>query len=156
MPTKRKLTDRERAYALLAIGRRDLGWSEARYREHLREHGARDHRGRPSASTMDYAQIDAALQGMVAAGWQQTATTERSIVGRCPPARARQWKKITALWIALAEAGIVRDRREPAMLAWCDRLISEDRREWAGPGSLARCIEALKDWQARATAPTEG
>lgn len=149
MAAKRQLSDRQRAYALLGIARRQLGWSEQQYRAHLEAHGAATHQGRPSASTMSYPQIEAALQGMEAAGWERHAPTESSILHRCHPARRGQWRKVCALWCTLADAGAVRDRAEPAMLAWARKLVSEDRLEWAGPRSLALCIEALKDWAAR-------
>ena len=151
----RRLTERQRAYALLRIALRDLQqrdpetWTDAHYRALLRRHGAQDHRGRPSASTMGYAQIDAALAEMEAAGWQRTAGPALSIVHRAPPDRQGQWKKVVALWCALADAGVVRDRSEAAMLAWCARHIAEDRREWASGASLARCIEGLRGWLAR-------
>ncbi|WP_295452046.1 regulatory protein GemA [uncultured Thiodictyon sp.] len=149
MAAKRQLSDRQRAYALLGIARRDLGWTEDQYREHLAAHGATIYKGRPSASTMDYAQIEAALAAMETAGWQRSGGSESSIIQRCHPARRAQWRKVCALWIALAAAGTVRDRSEGAMLKWCRRLVTEDRIEWASVRSLHLCIEGLKDWAAR-------
>jgi hypothetical protein len=150
MAAKRQLSDRQRAYALLGIGRRALHWSDQQYRAHLAAHGAADHQGRASASTMSYAQIEAALAGMEAEGWQRTGGAESSIIQRCHPARRAQWSKVCAMWIALADGGKVRDRTETAMLQWCRTLVTEDRIEWASAGSLGLCIEALKDWSARA------
>lgn len=143
-------SDRHRAYALLGIARRALGWDDdaPEYRGLLAAHGAREHRGRPSAATMSYAQIAAALAAMEAAGWRRTDLAS-SIIHRCHPARRAQWRKVCALWCALAESGAVRDRRESAMLAWCRRLVAEDRLEWAGARSLSTCIDSLRDWQAR-------
>jgi hypothetical protein len=152
---KRRLTERQRLYALLRVALRDLQqqapqlWTEDHYRDLLRRHGASDHGGRPSASTMSYQQIEAALAEMRAAGWQSTAGPELSIVHRCAPELSGQWRKITALWCALADAGTIRDRSEAAMLAWCDRHIRADRREWASAQDLGTCIEALKSWAAR-------
>lgn len=156
MAAKRQLSDRQRVYALLGIARRELGWSEEKYREHLATHGAKVYRGRWSASTMDYAQIEAALAAMEAAGWQRTGGAESSIIQRCHPARRAQWRKVCALWITLAGTGAVRDRSETAMLAWCRRLVREDRIEWASVGSLHLCIEGLKDWTAREQVAVEG
>ena len=151
-----RLTERQRAYALLATAHRALldlhpagspaPWTEQRYRDLLRRHGAQDHRGRASATTMGYGQIDAALAEMETLGWQRRAGPALSIVHRCPPARAAQWRKLVAQWCTLADAGIVRDRSEAAMLAWCERHITEDRLEWASAATLARCIEGLRAW----------
>lgn len=149
MAVKRQLSDRQRAYALLGIARRALGWTDEQYRAHLAAHGAAEHQGRPSASTMSYDQIEAALAAMESAGWARTGRAEPSIIQRCHPRRQAQWRKVCALWCALADSGAVRDRAEPAMLAWCRRLIREDRIEWAGAYSLNRCIEGLKDWTNR-------
>jgi hypothetical protein len=98
---------------------------------------------------MSYHQIEAALKAMEAAGWQRTGPAGGSILTRCHRERRGQWGKIIALWCVLADAGVVRERAEAAMLAWCKSLTREDRIEWAGAGSLSRCIEGLKDWALR-------
>jgi hypothetical protein len=141
---------RQRLYGLLAIGKRDLGWTEDQYRQHLAANGAREHRGRPSATTMSYAQIETALKAMETAGWQRGGPAGGSILTRCHKARQPQWRKVIALWCTLADAGVVRERGEAAMLAWCVSHIRESRIEWAGAGSLSRCIEGLRSWAARA------
>lgn len=156
MAAKRQLSDRQRVYALLGVARRALGWNEVRYRAHLAAHGAAEHDGRLSASTMSYAQIDAALAAMEGEGWQRTGGAEASIIQRCHPARRPQWRKVCALWCALGDAGAVRERAEAAMLAWCRRRVAEDRIEWASVRSLGLCIEALKDWAAREGVGLEG
>jgi alkylated DNA nucleotide flippase Atl1 len=98
---------------------------------------------------MDYGQIEAALAGMRAAGWQHTAPLVGSIMQRCHRERRGQWGKVIRLWCILADAGTVRDRSEAAMLEWARRHLDEDLLEWAGARSLSRCIEGLKDWAAR-------
>lgn len=141
------MTDRRKLYALLRIAQRDLAWTEERYRRCLAGHGAKEHQGKPSATTMGFHQIEAALQEMQRAGWRRAAG--RSILSRCHKGRVGQWKKVIRLWCALADAGTVRDRSEQAMLAWCRRHIEESRIEWAGAASLNRCIEGLKSWAER-------
>lgn len=138
---------RKGLYAQLGIAKRDLGWDEARYRQHLAEHGALDHQGRPSAATMSFAQLEAALGAMRTMGWKPTQGG--SILARCHRARRNQWAKVIALWCTLANAGEVTDRSESAMLNWARRHIRSDRIEWADAYELSKCIEALIAWAER-------
>lgn len=141
MAAKRQLSDRQRSYALLGMARRALGWDESQYRAHLRAHGASDHQGRPSASTMTFAKIEAALAAMEAAGWPRQAPVEGSILHRCHPARRAQWRKVCALWCALADAGQI--GIAPNRPCWCGVGPCCARIGWSGPGPAA-CRGALK------------
>jgi hypothetical protein len=149
------MSTRANFYARLGIARRalidDHGWDEDRYRAHLAAHGAGDHKGRPSASTLSGPQLDAALAELEAIAGRQHG--EGSILARCHRGRRGQWGKVIALWCALADAEVVRDRSEAAMLAWAKRHIRAARVEWAGGRDLHRCIEALKSWAAREGVP---
>lgn len=140
------MQSRKTLYAALGIARRDLGWTEERYRQHLSDHGATFHRGRPSAATLSHEQLEAALQGLKAEGWHSRPA---GILSRCHRDRQGQWRKIIALWCTLADAGVVHDRSDAAMLTWCARHVNADRIEWADSHSLNRCIEGLKAWAER-------
>ena len=70
--------------------------------------------------------------------------------------RAARIAKITALWCALADAGVVRGRGESAMVKWCARLTHKARLEWASSNDLNQCIEGLKDWAQREGVKLDG
>lgn len=58
--------------------------------------------------------------------------------------------KLQALWIAAWNLGLVRDRRDPAMLAFVKRQTGiEHTRFLRDPADAAKAIEALKGWMAR-------
>lgn len=137
--------DRNLLYRLLQVAKRDLHMEDEDYRALLARHGATDKDGRISASTMQPWQLDNALKEMKEKGFKPTGSTKR---------QATRWRKpridkITALWCALADAGVVRDRSEAAMLKWCARITRKARLEWANDNDFNACIEGLKSWAAR-------
>ncbi len=149
MTCRRALDDRKRLYALLAVARRELGMEEEDYRALLRRLGAQERNGRPSAATMSLGQLRAVLAEMERMGFRRRGP-DRAQFWRAPRIR-----KITALWCALADAGVVRDRSEAAMQRWCARLTGTARLEWAGTEGLNACIEGLKRWAWREHVPVE-
>ncbi|NYZ12869.1 regulatory protein GemA [Azospirillum sp. RWY-5-1] len=60
-----------------------------------------------------------------------------------------QYSKARVLWIALADAGKVRDRSDAALAAFVARQTRQDIGRLT-PERWAMVIEALKDWAARA------
>lgn len=133
---------RRRLYALLQVGRQALGWSDDTYRDFLRDNGARGERS--SATTMSIGQLHQALEAMRALGFRPR---RRDIATR--DWRGPRVAKITALWCTLADAGVVRDRSERAMISWCASMTGTARLEWADSEALNRCIEGLKAWASR-------
>ncbi len=133
---------RNQLYTLLAVGKKQLGWDEATYREHLKLHGAVAHNNRYSASSMPIAGMINAIKAMQTAGFtpkrQQTITRLQW--------RAPRIRKITALWCTLADAGEVRERGYASMERWCRTVIKTNKLEWADGKGLNDCIEALKSW----------
>lgn len=59
-------------------------------------------------------------------------------------------KKARALWLALADLGVVQDRRESALEAFARRQLRVDRLQWANQGHTYKLIEALKAMAERA------
>ena len=60
-----------------------------------------------------------------------------------------QSRKLRALWITMGQAGIVRDRREAALCAWCARqlgLSQLDSLSFLTPAQRGRCIDDLVQW----------
>lgn len=63
--------------------------------------------------------------------------------------RDPQSRKLRALWITMGQAGIVRDRREAALCAWCARqlgLSQLDSLSFLTSAQLGRCIDDLVQW----------
>lgn len=142
---------RRRLYTLLQVGRQTLGLDEDSYRAILAAYGAREVDGRPSATTMSVSQLEQALEHQKRLGFRPKRR----------PGREDDWRqpridKITAIWCTLADAGVVRDRSERAMLRWCAGLTRKARLEWASSADLNACIEALKSWAARERVPLDG
>lgn len=135
---------RRRLYRLMEVGRKALGWDEDTWRAFLADHGAQPVDGRPSRTTLSLAQLDACVADMKRLGF----TPKR----RQPPKsdwRRPRIDKITAIWITLADAGVVRERSETAMRRWCAKQTGKARLEWCATEDLNRCIEALNDWARR-------
>ena len=132
-------------YKTLPMLARRAGLDDAAYRAVLAEHGATEHQGRPSAATLSHAQLQAAHADLTKRARGKAAPW----LDRVHKGRKGQWKMVMALWLELAEAGKVRDKRIKAMLAWCAPHITADRLEWAGAEDLNQCIEGLKAWTKR-------
>lgn len=119
--------------------------ADENYRELLHSHGASKKDGKYSATTMSVAGLIQAVGEMRRKGFK-------------PRAGGGDWRqprieKITALWITLADAGVVRDRSETAMTRWCSRITRKTRLEWATSYELNACIEGLKEWAQRERVP---
>lgn len=143
----RKPTHHRRLYTLLAVGKRDLAMSEDAYRALLARHGASERQGRISASTMTLASLEAALAELRSKGFKPQPA--RGSAHRVRDDRIGLIKKITAVWCALADAGVVRSRGEAAMVKWCATHTGVARLQWANKADLVRAVEALKLWAAR-------
>jgi hypothetical protein len=146
METPRQKHHRYRYYKLIHTGMKALGWEEdgSSYRECLRRNGAKQVKGRLSKTTMSIPGLSAIVEDMKKCGF-----TPRSKVSTFSEWRKPRIKKITALWCALADAGVVHNRGEVAMAKWCATVSGISRLNWATSADLNNCIEALKSWAAR-------
>lgn len=138
---------RIRYYKLLEVGKRQLQMDDEDFRTLLQRHGAKLVDGKPSRTTMAIGDLVAAVEEMKSKGF--TPRAKKNSVTSLSDWRKPRIKKITAIWCALADAGVVRDRSEAAMVKWCFRLSQKARLEWATSQNLNDCIEALKDWARR-------
>jgi phage gp16-like protein len=138
--------ERTRLYRLLAVARREVGMSEDDYRQMLTSYGARaDADGYVSATTMSLTDLERALAHMKHVGFRP----RKRAVHNATDWRQPRIAKITALWCTLADAGVVRDRSERAMLRWCAGVTKRARLEWATSQDLNRCVEGLRSWAQR-------
>ncbi len=127
------------------FGKRDLHMADEDYRELLHRHGAGKKNGKYSATTMSVAGLMQAVGEMRRMGFK-------------PRAGGGDWRqprieKITALWITLADSGVVRDRSEAAMARWCSRITRKTRLDRAASYELNARIEGLKEWAQRERVP---
>lgn len=138
-----------RYYKLLPIAKRQLGWDDEFYRETiLKQYGAKqDAKGKYSASTMSLGQLMQAYEHCKKCGFKPTS--KKGSAGNVKDWRADRIKKITALWFALFDAGVVRDKTEAGMVAWCKAVTKKERLQWYTSGELNKCIEGLKSWADR-------
>lgn len=60
-----------------------------------------------------------------------------------------QSQKIRALWLSLADAGVVRNRSEAALAAYVKRQTGVDALQWLRPAQASAVIESLKKWLSR-------
>lgn len=131
---------RRRDLALIHIGAKAIGLDDDGYRLLLRKQF-----GVASSAQLDATGRARLIAHLKSKGFKPTQG------GR---AKVAKWKrarvaKITALWCALHDAGVVRNRSEAAMVKWCARVTGKARLHWATTEDLNRCIEGLKDWAHR-------
>lgn len=138
---------RHRYYRLLQVGKKALHMADEDYRALLSRHGASIKEDHPSATTMSIPQLFSAVEDMKAKGFKPTA--RRGSVSRISNWRKGRIQKITALWCALADAGVVHSRSEASMVKWCAGITKKARLQWATSENLNACIEGLKAWAAR-------
>ena len=145
--------NRNHYYALLQLGKKQLAMDEDTYRDFLVVYGAKEKEGRISASTLHIGDLVKAVSAMQTLGFRPVRRTN---VARLSNWRLPRIKKITALWCALADAGVVHDRGEAAMEKFCVGMMKADHLRWATSDDLNKCIEALKSWARREDVAIEG
>lgn len=151
--------DRKRYYALLQVGKAELGWDDEFYRGiWLPRQGATpDQSGRYSATRLTNAQLIAAVDSMKALGFKVKPRQDQA--GK--PASARrladdaQSKKIRALWLSMHTDGIVRNPSEASLANYVKRLTGVEALQWLDSQQASGVIEALKKWRQRETNPAK-
>ncbi|MGZ8153054.1 MAG: regulatory protein GemA [Methylovulum sp.] len=145
------MPNRTRYYQQLAIGKDQLGWDEEFYRGiWLPLQGAtKDAGGRYSATTMTIDQLCQAVERMKDEGFKPTGNGGKKFTHDKKDWRAPRIAKLNAMWLAMAEAGVVKDKSQDALETWCKRYHKKDRLQWASSQELNTCIEQLKAWAMR-------
>ncbi|MCW5657400.1 MAG: regulatory protein GemA [Burkholderiaceae bacterium] len=134
--------------AAIHIAKAALGWDDDFYRDILftvcrvRSSGDLDHAGRKRF-----------LAHLRACGWSGGSTPRRS---SARPATAAKRPTLTkpqrlmwSLWQQLYEAGVVTDRRMPALLHFIERQTGIARLEWLNSAQEDLVIQSLKAWRKR-------
>lgn len=119
------------------VAARDLGMDDQQYRDLL----ATNFGGKTSCKDLTPGQVRKLFAIYKAKGWR--------------PAKKSSWKrddqdrKIVALWLQLHKAGIVKDRRDHAIMGFVKRMTGVSHLRWCAPWQKSLVIEELKQWLIR-------
>ena len=132
--------------AQIHIGIKALGWDDAFYREILWSVC----RARSSAE-LDMAGRLRLIAHLRKCGFEPgaraTARSPRPVAQPLTPVQRKMW----SLWQQLADAGLVANRRMPALLAFVKRQTKVERLEWLNGQQEDLVVESLKRWIAERT-----
>lgn len=124
--------------AAIHIAKAGLGWDDDHYRDIL----FAVCRVR-SSSQLDFAGRKRFLAHLQACGWAGARPAAKRAVRQ---ALTGPQRKMWSLWQQLADAGLVDNRRMPALMAWIRRQTGVERLEWLQPAQEDLVIESLKKW----------
>jgi phage gp16-like protein len=142
--------------ALLAkihIAKKQLGLEEDLYRSILSDVT----QGKTSCSEMTGTELQAVLAHFVRSGFvPKKAKKSRRLSPPSGTAKIAEIDKIRAIWITMAQQGIVRDSSEPALDAYVKRMTSKLNNgngiaavAWLTAPLAISVLEALKNWHRR-------
>ncbi|EES4555917.1 regulatory protein GemA [Escherichia coli] len=134
---------KQRLIQLIHIARNELGMDEDTYRQMLQ-----GLTGKASTKGMDTTQLNCVLESMKRKGFRVRPAGKAS--SGLPLDNHPQSRKIRALWLEMAAAGIVRDRSENALAWWIKRETGISALRWLNTEQASSVIEKLKKWQRRA------
>jgi len=95
--------------------------------------------GKSSTTDMDHRELRSVCDHLRKVGFKPAKTVNN----------VAQIGKIRALWAEMADAGVVHNRSEKALLAYVRRITKTERMEWCTVKQLQAVIETLKAWEDR-------
>ncbi|MCO1337086.1 regulatory protein GemA, partial [Microbulbifer sp. OS29] len=128
-------TIRQRELAMIHIARAELCMDDDTYRQLLYQVGKVD-----SAAKLDVTGRSKLLHRFRELGWKPKRAKQKVT------AQQPQDRKIRALWLELANRGIVRDSSERALSSYVKRQTGVERLDWLNGQQATKVIEALKAW----------
>lgn len=140
---------RQANLAKIHIAKKDLGMSDDAYRAMLLAVAKVD-----SASKLDFQGQHAVLQRFKELGWKPKAK-KVGVQSRKPRAlsnKKSQGDKIRALWIEMADIGIIQNGSEDALRSYIKRMSKGqfEAPQFCDQQTASRIIESLKQWKKRA------
>ena len=138
-PNSTSATNRQRLIRLVHVAKRELNMADDAYRTILSSRF-----NKASAADLTVPELEQLVSHLKNCGFK---------VRKNPSARAQatdaQSQKIRALWLALSQAGVVRDSSEQALGSFVKRMTGVDALQWLKPQQASGVIEELKKWCAR-------
>lgn len=127
--------------AKIHIAKKELGISDEIYRDilHVNFHVE-------SSSKLNRFSAEKLLTLFKTKGWKPKASKKK---GHSPKLKDSQQRKVQALWITLAKAGVVRNGSDIALQKYVKRLTGLDNLQWCGDAECYQLIESLKSWAQR-------
>ena len=133
--------------AKIHIAVKQLGWSKDEYHDILRAVCHVE-----SSAALDFAGRKRLLAHLEKCGWKPgkgRQAAARPVRQPLTPPQRKMW----SLWQQLADAGLVRERKMPALLKFVTRTTGVDRLEWLSGVQEDLVIETLKKWLSRRAEP---
>ena len=132
---------KRRDIAKIQIARKELAMDEDSYRQMLQSVA-----GVTSSTKLSARGRAKVLHRLLQLGWKPktSARPRRRVTAQEP-----QDKKIRALWLDLAQMGVVRDRSEQALARYVKRQTGVEALDWLNGRQAEKVIEALKAWRKR-------
>lgn len=137
------MKDRQRLIQLIHIAKNKLQLDEDTYRQMLQ-----GITGQVSTKSMNIPDLNKVLDAMKKKGFR--ISPAKKAQSRLPLDDHPQSRKVRALWLEMADAGIVRDRSENALARWIKRETGISALRWLNNEQASSVIEKLKKWQHRA------
>lgn len=130
---------------MIQVARRQLQMDEDTYRAAI----ALAVPGKSSCSDCTVGQLDKVIDHLKKKGFKpaKPAKAQRAKPERRPLDTSSEASKARAVWLLLAEMGVVRDASEGALAAYVRRQAGVDDLRWVR--DMAPIIEGLKGWAAR-------
>lgn len=134
---------KRRDLAKIHIARKELAMDEDAYRLMLESVA-----GVTSSAKLSARGRAKVLHRLRQLGWKPktSARPRRRVTAQEP-----QDRKIRALWLDLAQMGVVRDRSEQALARYVKRQTGVEALDWLDGRQAEKVIEALKAWRKRFT-----
>lgn len=133
--------------AKIHIAKKELKMQESDYRQMLARVAQSD-----SSGSLDFAGRQKVIAELKRLGWKPRSNggkPKKVSAVRVASHKRGLVKKICAIWITMAEAGVVHDRSEAAMLKFCYPITGVARLDWAEVDKLVAVVERLKKWAQR-------
>jgi phage gp16-like protein len=130
--------NRRTLLAQIHVAKKELALDDATYRAVLWEQIHRESAGKATVP-----ELEKLVRHFAAKGWKKKPGKKAKAKKL---ASYPQAKKIRALWLTLAEAGVVRHSDEIALRAYVKRLTGMDHLSWLDGKQAGVVIESLKSW----------
>ena len=141
--------------AAIHIAKKALGWDDSTYRDIMFSVCRVK-----SSAELDFTGRRRFLAHLRACGWSGDSTssgrtpgsTDRPVSKPLTPLQRKMW----SLWMQLADAGLIDNRKMPALLTYVTRQTGVDRLEWLNDKQADLVIESLKAWLKRGRSTATG